>query len=155
MDLRRRRIFFGLAEAVVILAAIFLLLDAVLGFTRGRQPRSAQSQPVSQNTQSANLSTSCTGGFSNKRTVNGVTQVAPRGTPFNAYEVTLTNLGGTVVTVRSMSVELVNGQHEVFARHRSVLDGGITLHPGQSRRIVEAYGIGDPVASCRILSWRP
>lgn len=156
MDIRRKRILIRLADVVISLTAIFLLLDAVLGFTRHREMRSVQSQPASQNIDSANLSASCAGGFANKRTVNGVTQVAPHGTPFNAYQVTLTNTGGTVITVRSVNVELVNSQDKVFAQHHTDLGGGagITLNLGQSRQVVEAYGISHPVASCEILSWQ-
>ncbi len=155
MDVQRKRILVRLAEVIVFLAAIFLLLDAMLGFTH-QEVRSAQSQPVSQHIDSANLSASCIGGFSNKRTVDGVTQVASHGTPFNAYQVTLTNIGNTVMTIHSMNVELVNSQNRVFAQHYTDLgDGaGITLNPGQSRQIVEAYGINHPVASCKILSWQ-
>lgn len=156
MDIRRKRILIRLADIVISLAAIFLLLDAILGFTRNHETRPAQSQPASQNIDPANLSATCTGGFSNKRTVNGLTQVAPRGTPFNAYKITLTNTGGTVITVHSVKVQLVNKQNEVFAQHRASLGGGagITLNLGQSRQIVEAYGISHPVASCEILSWQ-
>jgi hypothetical protein len=156
MDARRKHMLIRLAEAVVFLTAIFLLLDAMLGFTRHQDTRSAQSQSASQSAGSANLSTSCIGGFSNERTVDGVTQVASHGTPFNAYQITLTNRGGTVLTVHSVNVELVNSQNKVFAQHHAELgDGaGITLNPGQSRRIVDADGINHPVASCEILSWR-
>ena len=156
MDVRRKRILIRLAEVIVFLTAIFLLLDAMLGFTRHRGMRSAQSQSVSQNIDSTNLSTSCIGGFSNERTVDGVTRVASHGTPFNAYQITLTNIGNTVITIHSMNVELVNSQKKVFAQHHTDLgDGaGITLNPGQSRQIVEAYGISHPVASCEILSWQ-
>ncbi len=156
MDIRRKRILIRLADVIISLTAIFLLLDAILGFTRHQEIRSAQSQPVSQNIYPASLSASCTGGFANKRTVNGVTQVAPHGTPFNAYQITLTNTGGTAITVRSVNVELVNSQDKVFAQHHTDLgDGaGITLNLGQSRQIIEAYGISHPVASCKIISWQ-
>lgn len=157
MDVRRKRILFGVAEAVVILAAVFLLLDAVLGFTRHRGVPSAQPRPASPDTGSGKLAASCRGGFSNERTVHGVTQVASHGMPFNAYQVTLTNRGSAAVTVHSVSVELVNSRNEIFARHRTELGhgAGITLNPGRSRRIVEAYGISHPVASCEIAGWQP
>lgn len=156
VDTRRLRIFSGLAEIVIVLAAAFLLLDAVLGFTGNQRLRSAQLQPMSQYADSTNLSTSCAGGFANKRTVDGTTQVAPHGTPFNAYEVTLTNIGITAFTVYSLTVDLADSRDQVFARHSSGLgDGaGVTLRPGQSRRVIEAYGIRRPVASCEVLSWR-
>ena len=156
MNIRHERILFRLADVIISLAAIFLLLDAMLGFTRHQEMRSAQPQPVSQNINSSNLSTSCIGGFSNERTIDGVTQVASHGKPFNAYQMTLTNIGGTVVTIHSVNVELVNSQNKVFAQHHTDLgDGaGITLNLGQSRQIVEASGINHPVASCEILSWQ-
>ncbi|HEY6279693.1 MAG TPA: hypothetical protein VIX86_25575 [Streptosporangiaceae bacterium] len=156
MDVRRERILLRLAEVIIFLASIFLLLDAMLEFTGHQLTPSAPPQHVSQNIDSANLSTSCTGGFSNERTVGGVTQVASQGTPFNAYRVTLTNIGSTVITVHGVNVELVNSQNKIFSQHYThVGDGaGVTLNPGQSRRIVEAYGISRPVAWCEILSWQ-
>jgi hypothetical protein len=156
MDVRHRRILLGLAEVIIFLASIFLLLDAMLGFTGQQEMPSAQSQSVSQNIDSANLSASCVGGFSNERTVGGVTQVASHGAPFNAYQIALANIGSTAITVHGVNVELVNSQNKVFAQHYTHLgDGaGITLNPGQSRRIVEAYGISHPVSSCQILSWQ-
>jgi hypothetical protein len=155
MDARRERILIRLAEVIIFGASVFILLDAVLGFTGHQEMPPAQSQPVSGNIDSANLSTSCMGGFSNERTVGGVTQVASHGTPFNAYRVTLTNIGSTVITIHSVNVALVNSQNKVFAQHHTDLgDGaGITLNPGQWRQIVEAYGISHPVASCEVLSW--
>lgn len=156
MDIRRQRIFFGLAEVIVVMAAIFLLLDAILGFTARPGTPSVQARSVSQYMDPANLSASCTGGFSNKRTLNGVTQVAPHGMPFNAYRLALTNMGDAALTIRSVEVALIGSQNMVFARHRSDLGGGagLTLRPGQSSRIVEAYGIDHPVAWCQILSWQ-
>lgn len=156
MDIRRKRMLLRAAEVIVVLAATFLLLDAMLGFTGHREQPAVQSQPVSLYIDSANLATSCTGGFSNVRTVNGVTQVAPRGMPFNAYQVTFTNTGSSAVTIRSMKVVLVNRRNQIFSQHSTEVGGsaGITLKPGQSRRIVEAYGISRPVASCDVLSWR-
>lgn len=156
MDSRPKRILFRLADAVVSLASIFLLLDAALGFTWHQETRPAQSQYVSQAIDYTSLSTSCTGGFSNKRTTDGVTQIAAHGTPFNAYQITLTNMGDTVITVRSVTVDLAGSRNEVFAQHRANLgDGaGITLGLGQSRQIVETSGITHPVASCAILGWQ-
>jgi hypothetical protein len=156
MDIRRQRIFFGLAEVIVVMAAVFLLLDAILGFTARSATRSVQERSFSQYLESANLSASCGGGFSNKQTVKGVTQVASRGTPFNAYRLAFTNMGDAALTIRSVNVALIGSQNRIFARHRSDLgDGaGLTVRPGQSSEIVEAYGIDHPVASCQILSWR-
>lgn len=154
MNARLRRILLRLAEAIVFLASIFLLLDAMFQFTGHQEAPAAQSQPVSRST---NLSTSCIGGFSNKRTVDGVTQVASHGTPFNAYQITLTNIGNTVLTIHSLKTELINSQDKVFAQHYTDDLGhgaGVTLNPGQSRQIVEAYGINYPVAKCEILSWQ-
>ena len=157
MDVRKQRVLLGAAETVIVLAAIFLLLDAVLGFTGHRQLTTAQSRPVSQNIDGANLAITCAGGFANKQTVHGVTQAAAHGMPFNAYQLTLTNTGATALPVRSVSVELLDHRHEVFAQHRTDLGGaaGLTLGPGRSRRIVEAYGIDQAVASCEILGWQP
>ena len=156
MDIRRQRIFFGLAEVIVVMAAVFLLLDAILGFTARPGARSVQTRSFSQYLDPANLSASCAGGFSNKQTVKGVTQVASRGTPFNAYRLSFTNMGDAALTIRSVSVELIGSQNAIFARHRSDLGGGagLTLRPGQSGQIVEAYGIDHPVVSCQILSWQ-
>jgi hypothetical protein len=156
MDLRRKRILSGLAEAAIILASIFLLADAVLGFTRPEDVRAVQAQPVSQYIDSADLSASCAGGYSNQRMTGGSTQVASRGTPFNAYQLTLTNIGMTAFTIYSMDVELLSSGGRVFAQHRTDFGNGagITLQPGETREIVEAYGINHPVASCDVLSWQ-
>ncbi len=156
MDIRRRRILFGLAELIIVLASVFLLLDAMLGFTGRAGVRPAQMQPVGSYADSTVLSASCAGGFSNESTAGGVTRVAPRGTPFNAYQITLTNTGISAITIYSMNVDLVSSQNKVFAQHHTDLGGGggITLAPGQSRQIVEAYGINRPVASCEISSWQ-
>lgn len=156
MDIRRTRILFGLAEAIVFLAAIFILLDAVLGFTGHQEAGSAKPQAASQNFDSTDLSTSCVGGFANERTVNGTTQVASHGTPFNAYRISLTDIGISDITIYSLDVDLLNSRHQVFAQHHTGLGhgAGITLAPGQTRQVVEAYGIGHPVASCEILSWQ-
>lgn len=155
MDIRYQIILFRVADVIISLAAIFLLLDAVLGFTGPHKTHSPQSRPASSNIYPTSVSASCTGGFSNERTVNGVTQVALHGTPFNAYQVTLTNVGSTAITIHSVTVALVNSQHKVFAQqHASLGNGaGITLGLGQSRHIVEASGINHPVASCQVLSW--
>ncbi len=154
MNAQLRRILLRLAEAIVFLVSIFLLLDAMFQFTGRQETPPAQSQPVSRST---NLSTSCIGGFANKRTVDGVTQVASHGTPFNAYQITLTNIGNTALTIHSLKTELINSQGKVFAQHHTDALGhgaGVTLNPGQSRQIVEAYGINHPVAGCEILGWQ-
>lgn len=156
MDIRYQRMLFRLADVIISLASIFLLLDAVLGFTGHPEMRSVQSQPVGQYIDYTNLSTSCMGGFSNERTVAGATQVAAHGTPFNAYQITLTNMGSTVITIHSVNVALVNSRGKVFAHQQAGLGNGagITLGLGQSRQLVEAYGISHPVASCDVLGWR-
>ncbi len=155
MNYRRTRMLSGLAEAAIILASIFLLSDAILGFTRPPDPP-VLAQPVTQTIDSTDLSVSCTGGFANERTADGVTWVAAHGTPFNAFQVTLTDIGMTPFTIYSMNVELSDSQNRVFARHHTDLaeGAGITLEPGQSRHIVEAYGISHPVATCEVLSWQ-
>lgn len=156
MDIRRTRILSGLAETIIILAAVFLLLDALLGFTASPGIRLVRAQAASQAIDSTDLSASCAGGFADEQTVGGVTRVAAHGMPFNAYQVTLTNIGITDFTIYSMNVDLVNSRGQVFAQHHSVLGGGagITLKPGESRQVVEAYGIGHPVASCEVVSWQ-
>jgi hypothetical protein len=157
MDIRRRRTLFRLADVLISLVAIFILLDAMFGFTSHHKVRSAQPQPPAQSASTAaNLSTSCVGGFSNQRIVDGVVQVASHGMPFNAYQVTLTNTGNTAVTIYSMTVELVNNQNKVFAQQHTNLGNGagITLNLGQSRQIVETAGVNHPVASCEILGWQ-
>ena len=154
MNLRRERILFRLADVLITLTAIFLLLDAMLGFTKHRIVLAAQSRDVGP----ANLSTSCVGGFSNHRTVAGVTQVAPHGTPFNAYQVTFTNIGNTPITVYGATVELIGSRGNVFVRqHDTDLgDGaGLTLDLGQSRRVTETTAVNRPIASCEVLSWQP
>jgi hypothetical protein len=159
MDIRRQRILFRLADAVIGLASIFLLLDAMVGFTGPRPALQAQSQPSGNidSINSAHLYTSCMGGFANERTVGRVTQVAAHGTPFNAYQITLTNIGTTALTVRGVNVELTDTRNRIFTQHYTDLGNGagIRLGLGQSRQLVEAYGIGHPVASCQILSWQP
>jgi hypothetical protein len=156
MDIHRERTLFRLADVLVTLVSIFILADAMLGFTGRQEIRSVQSQPISQITDSTNLSTSCVGGFSNQRTVDGVTQTAPHGTPFNAYQMTFTNTGSSAITIYSVTVELLNSQNKVFAQPRTNLGngGGITLNLGQSRQVVETAGVNHRVASCEILSWQ-
>ncbi|MGP7997806.1 MAG: hypothetical protein ACLPKI_10845 [Streptosporangiaceae bacterium] len=141
---------------LITLLAVFLLLDAMFGFTKHHVINSAQLQAAARGVSSSNLSTSCRGGFSNQRTVGGVTQIAPHGTPFNAYQVTLTNIGNRVITIDELTVELRDYKDNVFAQqHDADLgDGsGITLGLGQSRTILETTGISQPVASCDVLGW--
>jgi len=158
MNIERGRILFRTADILITLTAIFFLLYTVVGFTRHHDARSAPPRPGNQDATYTNLSTSCTGGYANQRTVGGQTQVASRGVPFNAYQLTFTNSGNTIVTIYGVTVDLANYQHHVFARpHDSNLgDGsGITLGIGQSRQIVETAGATYPVASCEVVSWQP
>jgi hypothetical protein len=158
MNIERGRILFRTADILITLTAIFFLLYTVVGFTRHQDARSAPPRPGNQDATYTNLSTSCTGGYANQRTVGGQTQVASRGVPFNAYQLTFTNSGNTIVTIYGVTVDLANYQHHVFARpHDSNLgDGaGITLGVGQSRQIVETAGATYPVASCEVVSWQP
>lgn len=155
MDIHRMRTLFRLADVVISVASVFLLLDAMLGFTGRQGAFPVQSRLTSLYLNSANLSTSCLGGFSNERQVHGVTEVAPHGTPFNAYRVTLTNIGSSALTVHGVNTGLADRQGKIFTEHYTNLGGsGIGLGPGQSRQIVEAYGIGHPVATCEVLSWQ-
>lgn len=157
MYIPHHRILFRLADVLVTLAAVFLLLDAMLGFTKHHITNSAQLQASAENVTSSNLSTSCIGGSTNQRTVNGHTQVAAHGTPWSAYRVTLTNIGNRVITIYDMTVELRNYQDDVYARqHATGLgshDSGITLSLGQTRTVVETTGMKQPVASCQVLGW--
>ena len=155
MNIHRERTLLRLADVLIVLASIFVLLDAMRVFTKHQELRPVQSRPVSQNIRSTNPSTSCIGGFSNERTVDGVTQVAPHGTPFNAYQMTFTNTGAVGLTVYSVTVELIGNQNKVFAQqHLNLGNGaGITVGRGQSRQIVETAGIDHAVASCKIISW--
>jgi hypothetical protein len=158
MNIERGRILFRTADILITLTAIFFLLYTIVGFTRHQDARSAPPRPGNQDATYTNLSTSCTGGYANQRTVGGKTQVASRGAPFNAYQLTFTNGGNTIVTIYGVTVDLANYQHHVFARpHDSNLgDGaGITLGVGQSRQIVETAGATHPVASCEVVSWQP
>jgi hypothetical protein len=158
MNIERGRILFRTADILITLTAIFFLLYTVVGFTRHQDARSAPPRPGNQDATYTNLSTSCTGGYSNQRTVAGKTQVASHGAPFDAYQLTFTNSGNTTVTIYGVTVDLANYQHHVFARpHDSNLgDGaGITLGVGQSRQIVETAGATYPVASCEVVSWQP
>jgi hypothetical protein len=134
------------------------LLYMLAGSARHHDIRSAPPRTGNQDADYTNLTTSCTGGFSNQRTVAGQTQVASRGAPFNAYQLTFTNGGNTIVTIYGVSVDLADYQHHVFARpHDSNLGNGagITLGIGQSRQIVETAGATYPVASCEVVSWQP
>lgn len=156
MDIRHQRTLFRLADALVTLAAVFLLLDAMLGFTKHHIINSAQLQASAEHVTLTNLSTSCIGGSTNQRTVHGVTQVAPHGTPFSAYQVTLTNIGNRVITIYDLTVELRDYKNSVYAQQQATDLGngsGITLYLGQSRTIVETTGLEQPVASCQVLGW--
>ena len=158
MNIERGRILFRTADILITLTAIFFLLYTVLGFMRHQDVHSARPRLGNQDATYTNLSTSCTGGYANQRTVRGETQVASRGAPFNAYQLTFTNSGNTIVTIYGVTVDLANYQHHVFAQpHDSNLgDGaGITLGVGQSRQIVETAGATYPVASCEVVSWQP
>ncbi len=158
MDIQRERILFRLADTLISVVAVFLLLDAMLGFTRHRAAGPPQPRLVTRDANPASLSTSCLGGFSNQRTINGKTQVASHGTPYNAYQLTFTNLGSSVIKIHGVTVDLADNAHHVFARqHISILSNGatLTLGLGQSHQIVETAGIEQPVTSCDVLSWQP
>jgi hypothetical protein len=158
MNIKRGRILFRTADILITLTAVFFLLYTILGFTRHQDARPAPSRPGNQDVTYTNLSTSCTGGFSNQRTVRGHVQIASHGAPFNAYQLTFTNSGNTIVTIYGVTVDLADYQHHVFARpHVSNLGNGagITLGIGQSRQIVETAGATSPVASCEVASWQP
>ena len=158
MNIERGRILFRTADILITLTAIFFLLYTVLGFMRHQDVRSARPRLGNQDASYTNLSTSCTGGYANQRTVRGETQVASRGAPFNAYQLTFTNSGNTIVTIYGVTVDLTNYEHHVFAQpHDSNLGNGagITLGVGQSRQIVETAGATYPVASCEVVSWQP
>jgi hypothetical protein len=158
MNIERGRILFRTADILITLTAVFFLLYMLLGSARHRDIRPAPPRTGNQDAGYTNLTTSCTGGFSNQRTVAGQTQVATSGAPFNAYQITFTNGGNTVVTIYGVSVDLADYQHHVFARpHDGNLGNGagITLGVGQSRQIVETAGATHPVASCDVASWQP
>ena len=156
MNIQHQRTLFRIADIVIALFSIFLLLDATIGFTRPQQKTTVQAQPAAGEINSPDLAASCIGGFANQRTVGGVTQTASHGMPFNAYQLTLQNIGTTAITVYGVRVDLVNSQNQVFARLRPALgDGaGVTLRPGQSREIIETAGVNHRVASCEILTWQ-
>ena len=157
MNIQRERGLFKLADILISVVAIFLLLDALLGFTRHRISP-AQPQLVTQEANTTTLATSCVGGFSNQRTIDGKTQVASRGTPFNAYQLTFTNTSKNVVKVHSATVILLGSDNHIFARqHVTGLGNGsrLTLDLGQSRQIVETAGIDQAVASCEVVNWQP
>jgi hypothetical protein len=154
MDIRHRHKYYRLADVLITLTAVFLLLDATMGFTKHQ----VEFKTTALDVTSSNLSTSCIGGFSNQRTVDGVTQLAPHGMPFNAYQVTFTNIGNKVITIYNVTVELRDYGNNVFAQPQDTNLGngsGITLNLGQSRTIVETTGASRPVASCQILGWQP
>jgi hypothetical protein len=158
MNIEQKRILFRTADILITLTAIFFLLYTIVGFTRHQEARAASPRLGNQDTNYTNLSTTCTGGFSNQRTVGGKTQIASRGAPFNAYQLTFTNSGNTIVTIYGVTVDLANYQHHVFARpHDSNVGNGagITLGVGQTRQIVETAGATQPVASCDVASWQP
>jgi hypothetical protein len=156
MYIRHQRILFRLADILVTLASVFLLLDAMFGFTKHHITDSAQLQARAEHITSTNLATSCIGGSTNQRTVHGVTQTAPHGTPYSAYQVTLTNIGNRVITIYDLTVELRDFSNTVYAQQHAADLGhgaGITLNLGQSRTIMEPTGMTQPVASCQVLSW--
>ena len=156
MYIRRQRILFRLADILVTLAAVFLLLDAMFGFTKHHVADPPAWPASAGSVTSINVSTSCVGGSTNQRTVHGVTQTAPHGTPYSAYQVTLTNIGNRVITIYDLTVELRDYSNTVYAQQRATDLGngaGITLHLGQSRTVVEPTGMTQPVASCQVLSW--
>ncbi len=156
MDIRQQRILFRLADILVTLAAVFLLLDAMLGFTKHHIINSARLQAQAEHVTASNLATSCIGGSTNQRTVHGVTQIARHGTPYSAYQVTLTNIGNRVITIYELTVELRNYRDTVYAQQQATSLGngsGITLGLGQSRTVVEPTGMKQPVATCQVLGW--
>lgn len=156
MDIRHQRILFRLADILVTLAAVFLLLDAMLGFTKHHIISSGQLKAQAGHVTSSNLATSCVGGSTNQRTLHGVTQTAPHGTPYSAYQVTLTNIGNRVITIYDLTVELRGYNNGVYAQQHATDLGngsGITLNLGQSRTVVEPTGMKQPVASCQVLGW--
>ncbi|MFI5064680.1 MAG: hypothetical protein ACHP9Z_11975 [Streptosporangiales bacterium] len=157
MNIQRERILFRLADTLITLVAIFLLLDAMLGFTK-HKASPARPQLVTQDANAADLTISCLGGFSNQRTVAGRIQVAAHGTPFNAYQLTFMNTGTGTMKIHGVTVNLVDSSNHIFARqHITRLARGrsMTLNPDQPRQIVETAGIKHPVASCNVLSWQP
>jgi len=156
MYIRHQRILFRLADILVSLAAVFLLLDAMFGFTKHHITDPPQLQARTGHITSTNLATSCIGGSTNQRTVHGVTQIAPHGTPYSAYQVTLTNIGNRVITIYDLTVELRDYSNTVYAQQHATDLGhgaGITLDLGQSRTVIEPTGMTQPVASCEVLSW--
>jgi hypothetical protein len=158
MNIERGRILFRTADILITLTAAFFLLYMLVGSARHHDIPSAPPRTGNPDADYTNLTTSCTGGFSNQRTVAGQTQVASHGAPFNAYQLTFTNGGNTIVTIYGVSVDLADYSHHVFARpHDSNLGNGagITLGVGQSRQIVETAGATYPVASCEVVSWQP
>ena len=158
MNIERGRILFRTADILITLTAIFFLLYTVRGIHETPGCTFSAATTGNQDATYTNLTTSCTGGFSNQRTVGGKTQVASHGAPFNAYQLTFTNSGNTIVTIYGVTVDLADYQHHVFARpHDSNLGNGagITLGVGQSRQIVETAGATYPVASCEVVSWQP
>ena len=158
MNIERGRILFRTADILITLTAVFFLLYILVGSARHHDIRSAPPRTGNQDAGYTNLTTSCTGGFSNQRTVRGKAQVASHGAPFNAYQLTFTNGGNTIVTIYGVTVDLADYQHHVFARPHDSNWGngaGITLGVGQSRQIVDTAGATQPVASCDVVSWQP
>ena len=158
MNIQHERILIRLADILISVVAVFLLADAMLGFTRHQAAAPPRPRLVTRDATPASLSASCVGGFSNQRTIDGKTQVASHGTPFNAYQLTFTNLGSSAIKIHGVTVNLADNAHHVFARQRiSILSNGaaLTLGLGQSHQVVETAGIKQPVASCEVLSWLP
>jgi hypothetical protein len=156
MHIRHQRNLFRLADILVSLASVFVLLDAMFGFTKHHIADPPQLQASAEHITSSNLATSCIGGSTNQRSVHGVTQTAPHGTPYSAYQVTLTNIGNRVITIYDLTVELRDYSSAVYAQQQATDLGhgaGITLNLGQSRTVFEPTGMTQPVASCQVLSW--
>jgi hypothetical protein len=156
MHIRHQRNLFRLADILISLASVFLLLDAMFGFTKHHIADPPQLQASTEHITSSNLATSCIGGSTNQRSVHGVTQTAPHGTPYSAYQVTLTNTGNRVITIYDLTVELRDYSNTVYAQQHATDLGhgdGITLSLGQSRTVIEPTGMTQPVASCQVLSW--
>ena len=156
MHIRHQRNLFRLADILISLASVFLLLDAMFGFTKHHIADPPQLQASTEHITASNLATSCIGGSTNQRSMHGVTQTAPHGTPYSAYQVTLTNIGNRVITIYDLTVELRDYSNTVYAQQRATDLGhgaGITLNLGQSRTVIEPTGMTQPVASCQVLSW--
>jgi hypothetical protein len=158
MNIERGRILFRTADILITLTAIFFLVYMLVGSARHHNAYSAPPRTGNPDADYTNLTISCTGGFSNQRTVGGQTQVASGGAPFDAYQLTFTNSGNTIVTIYGVTVDLADYRHHVFARPQDSNLGngaGIILGRGQSRQIVETAGATQPVATCDVASWQP